>query len=217
MLPLDGNNIDDNCNSVEDNISTEASCITEEEYKCPLSNVVLTQNNYIRFVVSPENIVYPDIYEKLPDLGDDKQFYLYCEKSNIENFIKYCADKELNIDKDIISNIKNQLLNYSGELLSMANNAGQLTYGFEKVESSFKKKRKGSFITCAKENCSSRVKLENIYRHNNKDKTIDIFNSELLSKSIGRSNPVYVFVEYGGLSRKINVQVNKYHNLCDLV
>ncbi len=207
-MPYSGNENVDSYKKHEEVViaSSDSACACA----APYSQILGKDIEKIKLNKAPDGTIVPDIYIKLPE---ENSYYISPTKEDFNRLKVELSDKNIIFPPDLFSNIKSQTINYAVELISMANNAGQLVSGFEKVENIFKKGKKGLYITAAKPNSSSRKKLESLFKNNCSGEIIDILNTDLLIKATGKKNPVHIFVEYGGLSKKIIVQVNLYLSL----
>ncbi len=203
-MPYSGNENVDNYKNYEDVIVTSSDC---DDLRAPFYSSNLEK---IKLNLAPDGTIVPDIYKKLPE---ENSYYIHPTKEAFNRLEKELSSKNIVFSPNLFLNIKTQLINYVIELVSMANSAGQLVLGFEKVENIFKKGKKGLYITAAKPNSSSRKKLESLFKNNCSGEIIDVLDTDSLIKATGKRNPVHIFVEYGGLSKKIIVQVNLYLSL----
>jgi len=107
---------------------------TEPERKCIVSGEINPKSGLIRFVVGPDNVVYPDTLGKLPGRG----MYVSATRAAIQEAkvgqFSRSAKEKVTIPSDLAEQIEMQLVRRVTELLAMARKAGLAVCGFEKVK-----------------------------------------------------------------------------------
>ena len=104
------------------------------ERRCIVSGEVSPREGLIRFAISPDNMVVPDILEKLPGRG----LWVTAERAIFESagagaFSK-AAKARVSVPDDLMDQVDRLLVRRIIDLLAMARKAGIAVCGFEKVK-----------------------------------------------------------------------------------
>ncbi len=104
------------------------------ERKCIVTGEVSPKAGLIRFVVGPENVVYPDVLGKLPGRG----MYVSATRAALTaagrgQFSK-SAKQAVTVPEGLIDEVERQILRRVTDLIAMARKAGLAVCGFEKVK-----------------------------------------------------------------------------------
>ena len=115
------------------------------ERRCLVTGLTALRENLIRFVRSPEGTVYPDLYEKL----DGRGVWVSNKKSIVQEAIKKQLfnnkgfGKGTKVPADLIEQIENGMRVHILNLLALANKAGFVIFGFDKIKQSSEKQKIG--------------------------------------------------------------------------
>lgn len=106
------------------------------ERKCLVTGESGPKSGLIRFVVGPEDTVYPDILGKLPGRG----FYVTADRAVLEQAVKKKvfargAKQPVTVPEGLLDEIEAQLTRRVVDLISLARKAGLAVTGYEKVKS----------------------------------------------------------------------------------
>jgi len=163
--------------------------------QCALKKEVKPTNELIRFVLSPDDEIVPDIDAK----ADGRGVWLTLSKSVIKEAMK----------KNIFASSLKQKVKFSDELaqlvclrleqrllgsLGLARKAGQLLLGGAKVRSSIEKKEITALLIANDGALDGRNKIVGMAKARLEPTSflqIDFFNSEQLSLALGRENVIY--------------------------
>lgn len=106
----------------------------EAERKCIVTGEVQPKAGLIRFVVGPDNQVYPDILGKLPGRG----MYVTADRDALDKAGKgqfsRSAKQPVTVPDDLVNQVEAQLARRTVDLIAMARKAGRAVCGFEKVK-----------------------------------------------------------------------------------
>lgn len=105
------------------------------ERKCIATGEVQPKHGLIRFVVGPDNQVYPDILGKLPGRG----IYVAADRAALELAIKKkafsrSAKQPVTLPDGLVDEVEQQLARRVVELISLQRKAGKAVAGYEKVK-----------------------------------------------------------------------------------
>jgi len=104
--------------------------------KCIATGEVQPKFGLIRFVVGPDDAVYPDILGKLPGRG----IYVAADRAALEQAVKKKlfsrgAKKQVTIPEGLVDEVENQLARRVVDLISLQRKGGRAVAGYEKVKS----------------------------------------------------------------------------------
>lgn len=106
----------------------------DAERKCIVTGEVQPKAGLIRFVVGPENMVYPDILGKLPGRG----MYVTADRAVLEEARKgqfsRSAKQAVNVPDGLVEEVERQLARHTIDLIALTRKAGRAVCGFEKVK-----------------------------------------------------------------------------------
>ena len=106
----------------------------DAERKCIVTGEVQPKSGLIRFVVGPENAVYPDILGKLPGRG----MYVTATRAMLEAATKgqfsRSAKQAVSIPEGLVDEVECQVCRHAVDLIALTRKAGRAVCGFEKVK-----------------------------------------------------------------------------------
>lgn len=190
---------------------------------------VLPASELIRFVAGPDGNIIPDVAAKLPGRGCWIKANRDTIEAAIEKKVLLRAGHQLlkNIKRDVeniegdekdnkkVIEIRSDLVDQIEELLhkrvldyvGLANRAGHLIAGFEKVKAALKGGKTNVLLTASNAADNGRSKmcqgLDNL-------KVIDILTREELSKATGLPNAVHIALLPGGISTSLLREISRY-------
>jgi len=108
----------------------------QPERRCIVTGEVQPKPGLIRFVVGPDNIIVPDLAEKLPGRGiwvtaDPAAL----EKAATKGLFSRAARAQVKAPEDLAGLVETALARRVVELISLARRSGKAVAGFEKVKS----------------------------------------------------------------------------------
>jgi len=104
--------------------------------KCIATGEIQPKYGLVRFVVGPDNQVYPDILGKLPGRG----MYVAADRAALEQAVSKklftrAAKKQVTVQDDLVDEVEKQLARRVVELISLQRKGGRAVAGYEKVKS----------------------------------------------------------------------------------
>jgi predicted RNA-binding protein YlxR (DUF448 family) len=183
--------------------SPPARARVEKEYKCIQSGENLDKDRLLRFVIGPENTLYPDFSENLP--GQSFWCNLYREtlqKAVTENPF----GPDVVIPADIMEIIEKGLRNQAISMISMARKAGQLVTGAAKTEQSLRSGKAGVYLTAAIKEADTREKLSFLA---NQARIVDLFTTDELSQASGTRKVFHAAMSRGGIAERFFIHVKR--------
>ncbi len=108
---------------------------SDPERKCIATGEIHPKRGLIRFVVGPDDTVYPDLGEKLPGRG----MWVSAERSALETaagkkLFSRAAKRQVTVPTDLLVDVDRALLRRVTDRLAMARKAGKAIAGYEKVK-----------------------------------------------------------------------------------
>ena len=161
----------------------------------------------IRFVVGPENKVYPDVAGELPGRG----LWLSAERDVVNtacagNLFAKGFRAAVSIDADLADRVEALVTARCLNLLGLARRAGTVAAGFEKVHAMLAAGRAGVFVVASNAADDGRRKLE---RLDGAAPVVALFSAEELARALGREHVVYVAVAAGRLATRIIAEAGR--------
>jgi predicted RNA-binding protein YlxR (DUF448 family) len=173
----------------------------------------------LRFVLSPQGEVVPDIKGDLPGRG----VWLTATKNVIEEAVRRRAfqrgfKKPVNVRQDLAAQIEQLLKRSALERLSIANKAGLVVVGFVKVEEAI---RRGEIISLLHANTAAKdgqTKLDRKFAAVSSGKDHiplkNCFTSEEISLAAGSANVIHAGLKEGGASRAFLKALERLSDYC---
>lgn len=104
------------------------------ERKCIVSGEVTPKAGLIRFVVGPDDRIYPDILGKLPGRG----MYVTANRAMLESATKgqfsRSAKQAVSIPEGLVDEVERQVCRHAIDLIALTRKSGRAVCGFEKVK-----------------------------------------------------------------------------------
>lgn len=169
------------------------TCVVTKETKDP--------SDLIRFVASPDGVLVPDVWRKLPGRGiwlkADKELLLDPKTTDI---LRSRASSQLktkiellSVGNELVELIEGQLRQQALNRLGLMRSSGQVVTGFEKVASSIRAGKIKALVEAADAKEDGVSKLEGLSRGlDTKIQVVDVFGRDELSKALGGENTVHV-------------------------
>lgn len=170
---------------------------------CAVTDEVLPIEQMIRFVVDPQGSIIADLTQKLPGV------FLWVKADNAtlkkaiwRNTFAAKTRQNVKIPENLMESIESGLFRLAMQTLSMAKRAGELRFGFSKVDEVLRSHTGAVYVVAndAKEN--GREKLERLAIHEEMV-VVDEWSSAQLSAAIGEENVIHMVLADGGLTHKL--------------
>lgn len=176
---------------------------------CVVTGEPKEKERMLRFVIGPENVLYPDFSENLP--GEALWCNLYREtldKALTENRFAAVSGKPVAIPEDIIAQIERGLRHQGLSMVSMARKAGKLVTGAEKTEQIVKTGRATIYLTASPRDGDTRQKIS-FHAEGNDTRIVDIFTTEELSNASGVNKVVHAAILRSQLAERLFTHVKR--------
>ncbi len=185
---------------------TDLTSVAGPERLCAVTRQTHDARELIRFVLSPDGIVVPDLDRSLPGRG----VWVGCERNLLEKAILTQAfSKSLKTKADAPSDLADRvdslILKRVAGTLSLANKAGLAIAGFEKVFSALDKGPVRAVLHGADAAVDGCSKIDRKYKaiqaaQNRPANIVNVLTIAQMSLAIGRGSVVHAALIPGGLS-----------------
>ena len=177
--------------------------------RCAVTREELPPEDLIRFVADPSGTIVPDVTRKLPGRG----VWVTCERRVVETAIKSNAfakslKRQVSAPADLPQRIEDLFLGRILNALSLANKAGLVSTGAEKVDKLLNSGRAAALVHGVDGSAEGRRKLDAKFTAIQRDKgqpapIVDWLTIEQLSLAMGRSNVVHAGLIQGGATERL--------------
>ncbi len=172
------------------------------ERRCIVTGQTHEETHLIRFVVGPEDVVYPDLAAKLPGRG----MWVTAERQVLEKaqFSK-AAQKKVSAPKDLADTVERLIARSMTDDLGLARRSGMLVAGFDNVARALDSAHPPSLLLEAADGAADgRRKLANMAAARGlKPSLIDCLSCEEMSVALGRENVIHAALKSGQLAERL--------------
>ncbi len=181
--------------------------------QCDLTRKVKKVDDLIRFVLSPDNVITPDIDAKAEGRGVWVSLsYLSIEQSVKKNIFSKALSCQVNVPKDLAQLTQTRLEQRLLGALGLARKAGQLIIGGAKTRSLIESGNIVALISASDAANDERAKILNLAARKlekNSYLHIDILHSDQLNLALGRENVIYGALIDGVASKTVVKRANR--------
>jgi len=179
--------------------------------RCIASGQVKPAEGMIRFVVSPDGEVVPDLAGKLPGRG----IWISAERAAVglvlaKNQFSKAARRKVTVPADMADRLEHLLTRRCQELLGLARRAGQAIVGFEKVKAELKsaKAKPGAVLLAASDGAADgRDKIKALIKATQAAvPLVEVLTAEELGTAFGRDHAVHVLLLPGRLAEGLRIE-----------
>ena len=170
------------------------------ERKCIATGKVLSKSELVRFVLGPNNVIYPDLENKLPGRG----MWVKAKRSAIvkaeeSQLFARAANQNATCVKNLATQVENLIAYRITKLIGLSRKSGQCICGYEKVKDWLKKDIAKVLIQSSDGSGREKSRL----RTPDGGSYIGWLNSKELGKAFGRENITHCALASGGLTQRI--------------
>ena len=171
------------------------------ERRCIVSGQVQPKARLIRFVVSPDAKLVPDVKGKLPGRGSGGT----ARRDNLEQAVAKAlfhraARQSVDVSQSLIDDIEGLLAGRVVDGISLARKAGQAVAGFEKVKDWLGKDKARILFQASDGSERGKAKL---HPPGGKGSFFDVLTASELGLSFGRERVIHAALGFGGLTERI--------------
>ncbi|WP_119167437.1 RNA-binding protein [Algihabitans albus] len=181
--------------------------------RCLVTRASRLKGGLLRFVVSPEGMLVPDLSEKLPGRG----LYVTPDRALLETAIAKklfakAARQTVEVPEDLPARVDELLRRRALDLIGFAKRAGQAVAGFDRVKSWIEQGRAALVVQAADGSEGSRQRLAGIAAAvgetlpesaGHHPKLVEMFGQAELGAAFGRTTAVHVAIAPGGLAKQL--------------
>ena len=170
------------------------------ERKCIATGDVQPKHGLIRFVIGPDNQVYPDILGKLPGRG----IYVSADRAALELAVKKkafarSAKQPVTLPDGLVDEVEQQLARRVVDLISLQRKAGKAVAGYEKVKGWLQSEEAEVLIQAVDGSGLGKSKLSTPhYGH-----YIGWLTADELGLAFGRQTVIHGALASGGLTQRV--------------
>lgn len=175
--------------------------------KCIVTGELKEKSQLLRFVVTPDKQIVPDLHKKLPGKGIYvSNSYGALELAVRKNMFVRALKKNVKVDGDLLQMVENILHKNALNAISLAKKSGSVVIGLEKVLEILKAQKTAFLLIATEADGDGLKKLRNwldkmpVYR---------LFGVEELDEALDRSNTVYLAFQQGGMSKMVQDNFEK--------
>ena len=178
---------------------------------CIQTGTELEEDRLMRFVIGPENTLYPDFSAELPGKILWCSLYRRTVQDAIDsNAFARAAGQDVVIPADMMEQIERGLRHKALSLLSMTKKAGHLLTGAEKTEQVLRSGKAGIYLTAAAKDADTREKLTFLAMNTHPPaRVVDLFTSEELSRASGANKVFHAVMTRGGTTDRFFIHVKR--------
>jgi len=174
--------------------------------KCIATGEVQPKFGLIRFVVGPDDAVYPDILGKLPGRG----IYVAADRAALEQAVKKKlfsrgAKKQVTIPEGLVDEVENQLARRVVDLISLQRKGGRAVAGYEKVKSWLQNEEAEVLIQASDGSGRGKSKLSTPHY----GQYIGWLTADELGLAFGRQTVIHGALASGGLTHEADSDQSK--------
>lgn len=170
----------------------------DPERRCIATGETHPRRGLIRFAVSPDGVVVPDILGKLPGRG----IWVAAERAALETAVKKnlfsrAAKRQVTVPEGLVADVETGLARHAVELVSMARKAGHAVAGFEKVKDWLDK---GEAVILLQASDGSERGKSKLRPPGGRGSFFGVFSASELGLAFGREHVIHAALAAGGLA-----------------
>lgn len=174
---------------------------SDPERRCIVSGEAQPKRGLIRFVVSPDKKIIPDVLEKLPGRG----IWVSSERASLEQAVSKglfsrAARESVDVSATLVPDVEALLAKRLIDGISMARKAGRAVAGYEKVKSWLG--REDARILFQASDGSERGKSK-LHPPGGRGSFFGVLTASELGLSFGRERVIHAALGFGGLTERI--------------
>ena len=183
------------------------------ERRCLVSGEPHPREALIRFVLGPDNIVYPDLAEKL----DGRGVWITAKKSILQQAVSKRVfnkgfGRAVRIPEELTQIVEDCLIKRALDLLSLANKAGAVETGFDKIKDAASKEKFAFMIEAKDGSVSEKNRMVQCLQKN--IAVYSLLNREQLSEHIGR-DCVHVAIKNSKMTSTLQKELERLSTFLD--
>ncbi len=182
---------------------------TNSNRTCLLTGVERTQDELLRFTLTPDHQVVPDFKKRLPGKG----FYLTNSRQVLSEAINKNIFRKLGKNTTVMPNlleiVENILKSRALESINLAKKAGVLISGFDKVKEKLTNGKVAFVLEAIDAGADGHAKIVAAAKNT---EILALFSIEELDKTLNRTNTVHAALLKSEMSQTVYNQLKKWQN-----
>jgi uncharacterized protein len=179
--------------------------------RCIVTGTVADRSGMIRFAVSPEGFVVPDLEGTLPGRG----LWVTADRDTLIKAFKKsafgkAARRSVRVDRNLPDLVETLLKRRCLETIGLARRAGIAVAGFEKVREALKHGKAGVLLAASDGAEDGRAKVRGLAGD---APVIDLFDAGDLGHAFGRDHAVHAMLAPGRLAKRFLEECRRYAGL----
>lgn len=182
---------------------------------CALTRTVMPKEEMVRFVRGPDGAVYPDPAAKLPGRG----VWVTANHDRIAEAVKTgifarSFKAGVKVPADLAEKVGDLLRRRALDFLSLANKAGLVITGFDKLDAALAKGSVAALLHAREASADGAQKLDRKYNaiaraSHSKTRIVTLFTNKEMSLAMGRSNVVHAALKQGGATQRFLIEAGR--------
>lgn len=183
------------------------------ERKCLATGEVQPKRGLIRFVVGPDNQVFPDVLGKLPGRG----FYVAADRAALgkavaKKLFARGAKHAVTIPEGLVDQIEAQLVRHTIELIALARKSGVAVAGYEKVKDMLAREDAEVLLQAFDGSARGKSKLSTPHFGT----YIGWLSADELGLAFGRQTVIHAALASGRLATRVVEEAQRLHGVRDV-
>lgn len=187
--------------------------LDESERRCIVTGEVQPKSGLIRFVLGPDDTVYPDIMEKLPGRGmwvtADREIL---DKAGRGQFSR-SAKKPVKVPEGLADEVERLLVRRVTDLIALARKSGRAICGFEKVKDALAAERVRVLLQASDGSERGKAKLWTPTGA----RYFNCLTAEELGLAFGRQSVIHGALATGALSDRVVEEAAKLRGIREMI
>ena len=173
----------------------------DPERRCIATGEVQPKRGLIRFAVSPDGVIVPDVLEKLPGRG----IWVAADRAALETAVKKglfarAAKQAVTVPETLLADVETLLVRRLIDGVSMARKAGRAIAGYEKVRDWLGKEDARILLQASDGSERGKSKL---HAPGGRGSYFEVLTASELGLSFGRERVIHAALGFGGLTERI--------------
>ncbi len=181
------------------------------ERRCIATGSIRSKSDLIRFVVSPDNVIVPDLLGKLPGRG----IWVSARRSALEKAVgkrlfNRAAKAQVTVPGDLVQVVETGLAARVSELIALSRKSGRAVAGYEKVKDWIARGDAAVLIQASDGSARGKTKLR---PPGGPESYIGCLTANELGLAFGRENVIHGALAGGALSARVVEEATKLAGL----
>jgi uncharacterized protein len=191
--------------------------VSAPQRSCIACKALRNKNELLRFVLTPEQVLVPDLLAKLPGRGaytciDSSCIRMAVQKGQFNRAFK-AAVKPIDVD-GLLTQLWARIKERIGSYISLANKAGQVVSGSDMAVEAMRKKKQGLTFIASDVSLEIGEKLAETAEKCGVPH-YKVFDKEHMGALIGKGLRSVVVIESGGLAEKLKDELARYRKFLE--